>query len=363
MAGDTEGAVGLTQILAETGQNLLGMHVDVARSAALHAPDRPRDRGRAAPTRAAALQAQAPRGRRPLRPGQGARRHRALPDVRPGGARPRGPRVRLLPHGHRQPAGRARRLRRGRRRPTRGSTSTPRRRATPTSSAGWRASATTPRPTCGSSTRRARSCGCTATTAPELARLEALQTAQELGRGGAAPARRRRRASRRPRRCKAAWDDGDDPRVPERPGAHRPRARRAHGRAGASGSARRPACTAGCGPRRSRWRSTSARRCASSPAATSPLIVTSTVRDEAYQQQLVRRNREATRNYSLHTTGWAFDVARDLRVQAPGARVPVRARPAAGAQRDRLGAGARRDPHHRLARRALARSRCSSASS
>ena len=32
MAGDTEGAVGLTQILAETGQNLLGMQVDVARS-------------------------------------------------------------------------------------------------------------------------------------------------------------------------------------------------------------------------------------------------------------------------------------------------------------------------------------------
>ena len=29
MAGDTEGAVGLTQILAETGQNLLGMQVDV----------------------------------------------------------------------------------------------------------------------------------------------------------------------------------------------------------------------------------------------------------------------------------------------------------------------------------------------
>jgi len=35
MAGDTEGAVGLTQILAETGQNLLGMHVDVERSARL----------------------------------------------------------------------------------------------------------------------------------------------------------------------------------------------------------------------------------------------------------------------------------------------------------------------------------------
>ena len=32
MAGNTEGAVGLTQILAETGQNLLGMRVDVPRS-------------------------------------------------------------------------------------------------------------------------------------------------------------------------------------------------------------------------------------------------------------------------------------------------------------------------------------------
>ena len=42
----------------------------------------------------------------------------------------------------------------------------------------------------------------------------------------------------------------------------------------------------------------------------SPLIVTSTVRDDAYQRELVKRNREATRNYSLHTTGWAFDIAR-----------------------------------------------------
>src|SRR5215204_4898984 len=35
MAGDTEGAVGLTQILAETAVNLLGMRVDVKRSASL----------------------------------------------------------------------------------------------------------------------------------------------------------------------------------------------------------------------------------------------------------------------------------------------------------------------------------------
>ncbi|HVL30885.1 MAG TPA: hypothetical protein VM299_01505 [Solirubrobacteraceae bacterium] len=41
-----------------------------------------------------------------------------------------------------------------------------------------------------------------------------------------------------------------------------------------------------------------------------PLVLTSTVRDERYQRLLVARNREATRNYSLHTTGWAFDVLR-----------------------------------------------------
>jgi hypothetical protein len=45
----------------------------------------------------------------------------------------------------------------------------------------------------------------------------------------------------------------------------------------------------------------------------SPLLVTSTVRDETYQRLLVSSNREATRRYSLHTTGWAFDVARSYR--------------------------------------------------
>ena len=44
-----------------------------------------------------------------------------------------------------------------------------------------------------------------------------------------------------------------------------------------------------------------------------PLRVSSTVRDAEYQRLLVRSNREATRNYSLHTTGWAFDVVRDYR--------------------------------------------------
>jgi hypothetical protein len=41
-----------------------------------------------------------------------------------------------------------------------------------------------------------------------------------------------------------------------------------------------------------------------------PLTITSTVRDEAYQRELANGNREATRNFSLHTTGWAFDVGR-----------------------------------------------------
>jgi hypothetical protein len=48
-------------------------------------------------------------------------------------------------------------------------------------------------------------------------------------------------------------------------------------------------------------------------SGTAPLIVTSTVRDRSYQAALVRRNREATRNFSLHTTGWAFDVLREYR--------------------------------------------------
>jgi hypothetical protein len=44
-----------------------------------------------------------------------------------------------------------------------------------------------------------------------------------------------------------------------------------------------------------------------------PLVVTSTVRDGSYQRALADGNREATRRYSLHTTGWAFDVLREYR--------------------------------------------------
>jgi hypothetical protein len=44
-----------------------------------------------------------------------------------------------------------------------------------------------------------------------------------------------------------------------------------------------------------------------------PLRVTSTVRDKEYQRLLIKRNREATMKYSLHTTGYAFDVLRRYR--------------------------------------------------
>jgi soluble lytic murein transglycosylase-like protein len=41
------------------------------------------------------------------------------------------------------------------------------------------------------------------------------------------------------------------------------------------------------------------------------LTLTSTVRDQEYQRRLLDINSEATPNYSLHTTGWSFDIARD----------------------------------------------------
>ncbi len=45
-------------------------------------------------------------------------------------------------------------------------------------------------------------------------------------------------------------------------------------------------------------------------AATEPLEVTSSVRDDAYQELLRKGNPEAAQRYSLHTTGFAFDVRR-----------------------------------------------------
>ncbi|MCW3038612.1 MAG: Lytic transglycosylase catalytic, partial [Solirubrobacterales bacterium] len=41
-----------------------------------------------------------------------------------------------------------------------------------------------------------------------------------------------------------------------------------------------------------------------------PLVVTSTIRDAPYQRLLTRTNIQATKAYSLHTTGYTFDIAR-----------------------------------------------------
>ena len=77
-----------------------------------------------------------------------------------------------------------------------------------------------------------------------------------------------------------------------------------------------------------------------------PLIVTSTVRDLSYQRLLARENLYATRAYSLHTTGFAFDAAPALPLTGAGRGIPVHARPPPVAEPDRLGAGAGSDPHH-----------------
>ena len=44
--------------------------------------------------------------------------------------------------------------------------------------------------------------------------------------------------------------------------------------------------------------------------AQQPLILTSAVRDNRYQRVLMRVNANAARSYSIHTTGFAFDIAR-----------------------------------------------------
>jgi hypothetical protein len=47
-----------------------------------------------------------------------------------------------------------------------------------------------------------------------------------------------------------------------------------------------------------------------------PLTITSAVRDLRYQRLLVKGNSQATRNYSLHTTGYSFDILRRYRGRA-----------------------------------------------
>jgi hypothetical protein len=53
--------------------------------------------------------------------------------------------------------------------------------------------------------------------------------------------------------------------------------------------------------------------------AKQPLRVTSTVRDQTYQDLLGATNPEATDAYSLHTTGYSFDILREYESDAQAA--------------------------------------------
>ena len=89
-----------------------------------------------------------------------------------------------------------------------------------------------------------------------------------------------------------------------------------------------------------------------------PLEVTSTVRDDAYQELLRDGNPEATHGYSLHTTGYRVRRSAALRVRRSGAGVPVPARRPHRARPDRVDPRAGGDPH-----RGGARTRSSAADS
>ena len=89
---DPASAAGLTQILAATGQTLLGMHIDLARSRRLTGAIAAVARGH--PARDAGPSARpARRRRRPLQPGAGAGRDGALPGHRLRPVSPLGSRV------------------------------------------------------------------------------------------------------------------------------------------------------------------------------------------------------------------------------------------------------------------------------
>jgi hypothetical protein len=142
----------------------------------------------------------------------------------------------------------------------------------------------------------------------ELARLQALQTAKNSAEEVLHPLGDTPRFAT-PAALRAAWDDGGIRAFPNRPDitglARDGRMGELADRVGAV-----PGLYRGLRPEALALALYIGAQTREYARGDSPLVVTSTVRDEAYQRQLVRRNREATRNYSLHTTGWTFDIAR-----------------------------------------------------
>jgi hypothetical protein len=146
--------------------------------------------------------------------------------------------------------------------------------------------------------------------AGELARLEAAQTAKASAEEVLHPPGSTTRF-RTPKQLQKAWDDEDLVAFPDQP---RVTGLRRDVRMGelAARLGQEPSLYEGLRPEAlatALYIGAQARAL----SGEAPLTVTSTVRDEAYQRRLLARNREATRNYSLHTTGWAFDIARRYR--------------------------------------------------
>jgi hypothetical protein len=307
MAGDTEGAVGLTQILAETGQNLLGMRVDVERSARLT-----RRIARAFRRADLARVHELRRERRavderydPVKALAGTARYLTIAKAQLG-------REDLAFVSYHMGIGNLQGVLRayGEERPSYARVyfdSTPanhpevQRRlmafGDDSSTYLWRVQA-------------AREIMRLYRSEPaELARLQALQTAKNSAEEVLHPLDATPRFAT-PEELKAAWDDDAIrafPNEPEITGLARdPRMGELAQRVGAP-----PALYRGLRPEALAMALYIGAQVREFSGGEGPLRVTSTVRDEAYQQQLMRRNREATRNYSLHTTGWSFDVARD----------------------------------------------------
>ncbi len=146
--------------------------------------------------------------------------------------------------------------------------------------------------------------------AGELARLQAAQTAKASAEEVLHPPGSTPRYTN-PEKLQEAWDDEDLVAFPDDP---RVTGLRRDGRMGelAGRLGKRPSLYEGLRPEAlatALYIGAQVRAL----SGDSPLTVTSTVRDDVYQRRLVSRNREATRNYSLHTTGWAFDIARRYR--------------------------------------------------
>ncbi len=86
------------------------------------------------------------------------------------------------------------------------------------------------------------------------------------------------------------------------------------------------------------------------------LTLTSAVRDQEYQDALTQTNIEATSEYSLHTTGWSFDILREYESKGQAKAFQFVLDRLQAHERDRLRLRAGGDPRHRLrARRGAAR--------